>query len=135
MTSRRLQRKQRNRGAATVELALCLPMLLLIIFGAVEGGSMIYLKQALVQTAYEGAKVGIKPNATNADVVAATQSVLGGRSLDRAVVTTNPTNIESARRGDQIIISVSAPGDSNSLFPFGPFKGRNVSVQAVMIKE
>ena len=135
MTKRRLQRKQLKRGAATVELALCLPMLLLIIFGAVEGASMIFLKQALVQSAYEGSKVAIKPNSTNADVAAATQSVLGGRSLDSAVVTTNPTNIESANRGDQVIVTVSAPSDSNSLFPFGPFQGRTVSVQAVMIKE
>ena len=136
MNSRTLHRKSLNRrGAATVELALCLPMLLLIAFGAVEGASMIFLKQALVQSAYEGAKVAIKPNATNADIAAATQSVLGGRSLTNAVVTINPTNIGSAERGDLIIITVSAPSDANSVFPFGPFQGRTVSSDAVMIKE
>ncbi len=123
------------RGTATVELALCLPMIVLITFGAVEGASMIFLKQTLAQAAYEGAKVAIHRNATNADVTAATQRVLAGRALNDVTVNLNPSNIRSARRGDLITIEVIAPSDANSIFPFGPFKGRVVAGRAVMVKE
>ena len=126
---------RRRRATATVELALCLPLIVLVAFGAVEGASMIFLKQTLVQSAYEGAKVAIKRNATNADVNAATQAVLGGRTLNDVTIEMNPSNIQSARRGDIVTIRVIAPSDANSIFPFGPFQGRLVSGQAVMVKE
>ncbi len=124
-----------RRGTATVELALCLPLIVLVAFGTVEGASMIFLKQTLVQTAYEGTKVAIHRNATNDDVNAAIQSVLDGRSLTGVTVEFNPTNIRSARRGDLVTIRVMAPSDANSIFPFGPFKGHLVSGRAVMVKE
>ncbi len=127
--------RKRRRGTATVELALCLPVIVLIAFGAVEGASMIFLKQTLVQSAYEGAKVAIRRNVTSADVEAATRSVLAGRSLQQARVEINPSNIELARRGDVILVRVTAPGDANSLFPFGPLQGREVAATAVMVKE
>ena len=43
-------------GNATVELAVCLPVLVLIIFGSLQASSMYFLRQAMVQSAYEGVK-------------------------------------------------------------------------------
>jgi Flp pilus assembly protein TadG len=125
----------RRPGTATVELALCLPLIVLVAMGAIEGASLIFLKQNLTQSAYEGAKLAILPGTTNADVERATQQVLVGRTLDNARVETNPVNIASARRGDLIIVRVVAPSDSNSLFPFGIFSTRNVAGTAVMARE
>lgn len=127
--------RKRRQGTATVELALCLPLIVLVAMGAIEGASLIFLKQNLTQSAYEGAKLAILPGTTNADVARATQQVLVGRTLDNARVETNPVNIASARRGDLIIVRVVAPSDSNSLFPFGIFSTRNVAGTAVMAKE
>lgn len=112
-----------------------MPMIVLVTFGAVEGASMIFLKQSLVQSAYEGSKVAIRRDSTNADVEAATRAVLAGRALEQARVEINPSNLESARRGDIITVRVTAPSDANSIFPFGPFQGREVVGTAVMVKE
>lgn len=129
------QARTRRRGTATVELAICLPLIVLVAMGAIEGASLIFLKQNLTQSAYEGAKLAITRGATNAAVVQATQQVLVGRTLDRARVETRPRNIASARRGELITVRVVAPSDSNSLFPFGVFSTRNVVGTAVMAKE
>lgn len=129
------KRKKKRLGAATVELAICLPLIVLITFGGIEGASMIFTKQALVSSAYEGIKVAVGKNATEDSVIAATQSVLDGRLLDATTVEIDPTNFADAEKGTFITVTVSCPGDANSVFPFGPFEGRQLSVQAVMVKE
>jgi len=132
-----IKRKQKTKrlGTATVELAVCIPLIVLVTFGGIEGASMIFTKQALVSSAYEGIKVAVGRNATQADVVAAAQTVLDGRTLDATSITIEPTNFADVDRGTLITVTVSAPGDANSVFPFGPFQGRQLSVSAVMAKE
>lgn len=128
-------RRLNRRGTASVELALCLPVLVLIALGAVEGASLIFLKQALVQSAYEGVKTAVRRDSTASEVEAATRAVLAGRTLDNARVEINPARLDQARRGELIRIRVTAPGDANSLLPFGPFRDREISATAVMVKE
>ena len=50
----------RRRGAATVELAVCLPVIFLLSMGAMEGASLIFLRQAMVQSAYEAVKEAVR---------------------------------------------------------------------------
>ena len=47
-----------RRGAALVEFALILPLLLLFVFGIIEFGSMLLTYQAVGQLAREGARSG-----------------------------------------------------------------------------
>ena len=118
-----------------MELAVCLPLIVLVTFGGIEGASMIFTKQAMVSSAYEGIKIAVSPNATQADVVAASEAVLDGRLLDDATFTIEPANFRDVNRGELIKVTVTAPGDANSVFPFGPFQGRELSVSATMAKE
>ena len=46
-------------GAAAVEFALILPVMLLFIFGIIEFGLFMYNKQVLTNACREGARVGI----------------------------------------------------------------------------
>lgn len=55
---RRPTRKRKRRGAAVVEFAVCLPVIIIIVFGAIEAASLLFLKQALIQSAYERRKSG-----------------------------------------------------------------------------
>ncbi len=133
-------RRQRSngllrRGAAVVEFAVCLPLIVLIVFGGIEAASMLFLRQTLVQAAYEGVKTGAKVNGTAARATDSANAVCDGRNLQNVTVTINPSDLSTLERGEIIEITVSAPGDENSVFPFGPFAGKDVVATAVMVKE
>lgn len=128
------RRGSNRKGAAVVEFAVCLPVILLIVLGSIEGASMLFLRQTLVQASYEGAKVAIRTGDKSLAETAVNQ-VANGRRVQGLRFDTTPTDLASAQPGDVVTITVSAPGDSNSLFPFGPFKNRIVSAEARMIRE
>ena len=127
--------QQRRFGAATVEFAVCLPVIVLLVFGGIQSASMLFLRQTLVQASYEGIKTAVKTGGNLADAEAAAQSVTDGRNLEDVSILIEPSDIENVERGQIIRITVSAPGDNNSVFPFGPFAGKNISASAVMVKE
>ena len=51
--------KIRQNGAATVEFAIILPMLVFLVFGIIEFGLMFYNKQILTNASREAARVAI----------------------------------------------------------------------------
>lgn len=131
---RRLATARRRRGAATVELAILLPLIVVVTLGSIEAASMIFLRQALVQSAYEAAKVIVKTG----DEDLARANALGvtkGRRINGVTIEFDPTDPSTAERGELIRVMVSAPGDSNTSIPFGVFRGRSVAAQASMIRE
>jgi hypothetical protein len=48
-----------NRGASMVEFAIVLPLLLLLVFGIIEFGLIVYNKQILTNACREGARAGV----------------------------------------------------------------------------
>lgn len=51
-----------KKGAALVEFALLLPLLLLLVAGSIEFGLIFYNKQVITNASREGARAGITPN-------------------------------------------------------------------------
>lgn len=51
-------RAARDRGAAAVEFALVLPVLLLLVLGSIDWGYFFYVQQVVTNAAREGARVG-----------------------------------------------------------------------------
>lgn len=49
----------KNKGAAVVEFAVVLPILLLLVFGIIEFGFLLYNKAMLTNASREAARVGI----------------------------------------------------------------------------
>ena len=70
-----------RRGQTMVEFALILPVLLLIIAGIIDFARAYMVVQVLTNAAMEGARVGILPGRTQAQVQAAVNQVLGTSSL------------------------------------------------------
>jgi Flp pilus assembly protein TadG len=62
-----------DRGAAAVEFALCLPILLLLVFGIIDFGRALNAQITLTQAAREGVRLAAL-GFSNADVQARTQS-------------------------------------------------------------
>ena len=51
--------KLNERGAVAVEFALLLPVVLLILFGTIDFGMMMYGREIVTNAAREGARAGI----------------------------------------------------------------------------
>lgn len=107
---------------------------MLIVLGTIEAGSLLFLKQTLVQAAYEGAKVAIA-SGDEARVNQAVGAVVASRNLNNVQVQFTPSDIANVPAGETITITISAPGDSNSFIPFGPFENQIVQTSASMVRE
>jgi Flp pilus assembly protein TadG len=79
--------RNRDRGAAAVEFALLLPLLLLLVFGIIDFGRAINAQITLTQAAREGARLAAlgQPN-----VVSRTQAAATGLSPVTVTVTSCP---------------------------------------------
>ena len=124
-----------RRAVAASELAVCLPILVLLVLAMIESCTMIFLKQALTVAAYEGIRTSIEPNSTTANVEAACNAVLTDRRVNDAKITITPTNFQSIARGQYITVTVSAPAGKNSVIPDSFFSGRTLAGSATMMKE
>lgn len=82
-----------RRGAALVELAIVLPVLLLLIFGIVEFGQIMFIRHTLINAAKEGAMRATLPGATPEVVTARVRQVLdnGGLTGYDVTVTFTPS--------------------------------------------
>ena len=108
-----------RRGTAVVELAICLPVLTLVIFGSIEACNVIFLKQTLIEAGYEGALVGSQTRATEAEIVQRVQNVLTARNIVGANVSVdgNGTNFNALRPGDLFTVHVDATVAGNIHVP------------------
>ena len=127
-------RRPKRVGAAVVEFAVCLPLIVLIVLGTIEAGSLLFLKQTLVQAAYEGAKVAITTGDSD-QVEAVVDLVAASRDLNEVSVQFTPADIASVPAGEIITLTLTAPGDDNSLIPFGVFRNLTVEASASMVRE
>lgn len=112
------QRSQRSktRGAATVETAVCLPLFVIIVFGTLESCNLMFLRQGLLQAAYEGARVAIVPNAKSENVVEQVERILVQRDIQSSAIRIIPTDFDSAPFGTEVTVEVDAqPGANNQL--------------------
>ena len=54
----------KNKGAAAIETALLLPLTILLIFGMIEFGLLLYNRQIITNASREGARAGIVVSTT-----------------------------------------------------------------------
>ena len=127
--------RRRRRGVAATELAVCLPIVVLLVLGTIEACSMVFLKQSLAIAAYEGARTAIVPGATKAEVEAACQQILAERNVSGGTVTVKPSNIDALNPGDFVDVTVSAPCNTNSVVPNKFYRGRTLKSTASMMIE
>ena len=124
-----------RRAAASVELALFMPILLCLIWGAIEACTMIYLKQSLTVAAYEGARTAIAAEATTESVDARCRQVLKERSVNDASIALDPADVAIVDIGQYITVTASAPCNANSVLPGWFFSNATLEGRATMMKE
>lgn len=134
---RRAVRRQTDcrRGAAAVEFAVCLPLLVLLVFGSIEASSMIFLKQTLNLAAYEATREAIRNGCSNADGTLRAQQILDGRSISGSQIQFTEGESLDADRGDEVVVEVSAPSADNSPLIGRFISNRVLTARVVMIKQ
>lgn len=73
---------QNNRGVAAVELALCLPILIVLVFGSIEVGLLFYNEQVITNASREGARAGIVAGTTNGDIEDIVENYCNGKLIN-----------------------------------------------------
>jgi len=132
---RRTKSSCNRRGVAAAELAVCLPIVVLLVIATIESCSALFLKQSLTASAYEGVRAAIKKGATAASVQTASNQILADRRIQSSQVTLTPASIATLKPGDFIDVTVSAPCSPNSPVPMTFFRGRTLSAKASMMVE
>lgn len=124
-----------RNGSAVIELAVCLPVITLLVLASLEGANMLFLRQAVVQSAYETARSAAKSTGSQAGATTLGTQVLAARRIVSPTITFDPVNVDSLDPGSVFTVNVAVPGDSRSITGIGPFNGLTIDAQATMLKE
>lgn len=134
-SQRRPNGRFRRRGAAIVELAVCLPVIALIVFASLEGANMLFVRQATVQAAYEAAKQGSRRDGTRAQADRLATQVLAARNINSPTITFLTGNPETTTSGSDVTVQVRVNSDDRLITGFRIFSGRQIEAIATMQKE
>ena len=143
LRSSRCSRIRKNRkwvttnrsGAAVVELAVCLPVVALVVFASLEGANLLFVRQAAVQAAYEAAKAGSRRDGTQAHSERIATEVLSARRISNPTITFVTGNPATTRSGTDVTIKVSVNSNDRLITGFRIFSGRQIEAAATMQKE
>jgi Flp pilus assembly protein TadG len=124
-----------RHGVAATELAVCMPVIVLIVLATIEACAMIFLQQSLSVAAYEGARVSLAPGAQASNVEAQCQLILDDRDVRGAQINVSPGDIPGAAAGTWINVETSAPFAQNSLVGGWLFGNRTLTASVQMVKE
>jgi Flp pilus assembly protein TadG len=108
-----LDLKQQRGGAAAVEMALLLPVMMLMLFGVVQLGFAIYTYNAMLNSARAGARLVVF-GTSSADAETAVRNELPGWVRPDATITITE-NVGGLAR-----VQVSVPGASAALLRLVP---------------
>ena len=119
---------------AVVELAVCLPAIVLLVVGSIEACSMVFVKQGLHIAAYEGIRRGILYDGTEDLVKSRCQQILNERRIKGATIELTPAQPETVAQGNEITVRITVPVVENSLMRLRFFDGQ-LEAEATMVKE
>ena len=117
-----------------VETAVTLPLLAVLVLGAIEAANAIFIKQSLTIAAYEAGKLAGRPGSTSTQAINRGQQILDARGITGYSVTVSPTITTATARGTQIVVTVTCPGDSASLGPLQVYTGKTLTKQVRMVR-
>ena len=131
----RNQGRRRRRGVAAVEFAVCLPVIILLVFGAIEASSILFLKQSQNVAANEGLRESNRLSSNTCGGVDRAENLLNARTVQDFEIQFPNGEAADADRGDEIVIEVSAPTLTNSPLAGQFVTNRVLTARVVMVKE
>lgn len=131
-----------------VEMALVLPVFLMLVLGIIEFGRALTIMNLVTNAAREGARMAVIDGTTNADVTTAVSTFLNqaiGKSASSATTTItvtaatgnpDPANqVGNALPRDLVTVKVQIPFNSVALIPGKYLTGRQLSSVSSMRHE
>ena len=112
-----------------------MPVIVMLVLGAVEATSMIFLKQSLQTAAYEATRQAILASSTDAEVLGRANNILNARQVNGFQVNFPLGSPEARNRGQLVSVQVTAPSAANSPLAGRFVRSRNIVVNTVMMKE
>jgi len=106
---RNRSRSHGERGAAAVEFALILPLLVMLVFGIIQFSIAYNRQQGLHAAAREGARIASLPQTTKTDITNRVTDSLTGITFESGptiTVTPNATKPCDQRSGQTVVVSV-----------------------------
>lgn len=96
--------KQNARGTAALELAILMPLLMLILFGIVDWGYAFYVDLTLTNAVREGARVGVTRQSSS-EAIADAQTVAG--NYIEHIGLNNQVNISANMVNEQLAVEAA----------------------------
>jgi hypothetical protein len=117
---------RRRGGGAVIEFAISFPLLLIVIFGAVDICERIFFKQSVSLVAYEGARLAARRSATSAHVLLRCQQMLRERRVENGEIFITPSVIDNLTPTTPITLTIRA---TRSSFGMGRYSTETSSFQ------
>jgi Flp pilus assembly protein TadG len=127
--------RSKRRAAALVELAVCMPVIVLVVFASLEGANMLFVRQATVQAAYEATKCASRRDGTRLQAERLAAEVLAARRINSLSITFVTGDPQATPSGSDVTVRVSANSDERLITGFQIFSGRQIEAVATMQKE
>lgn len=124
-----------RRGAAAAEAALCLPIFVVLTLGVIEACDGMFARQALLVSAYEGARVAIVPSANSENVEAQIRKITTERRIRGVSFSISPANFRDLPSGSEVTVTVRAPARENCFFGMGFFSRSTLEASTTMMTE
>lgn len=131
---RRAGRAGSRTGAAALEAAISVPLLITIVFGAIELSNAIFLRQSLNMAAYEAAKVVTRPGTNETLARTRCAEILNIRKVTTYTLTFTPTVNMATPRGTEVMVTLTATASNLSYGPVSFMAGKNVTSKVVMVR-
>ena len=127
-----MYRATRRRGLATLELAVILPLFVLLVFGLIEFGMVFYVRHHMVHAARDAARHLATEGATGAEARAVALNRLAPINASFSVAITVPP---PAASGGDVTVAITVPRNEVSLGIAGIAGATDVRTQVTMRKE
>ena len=111
------RKNSQRHGAVTVEFAITIPIVLLIVFASLELGFANMMYHTTEAAAYEAARAAIVPGATAQSATAKAQSILNTAGINSATIAISPADLSAPTQTVSVTISTRF-SDNLPLTPF-----------------
>lgn len=129
-----VERHGARSGTAAAELAVTLPLLVILVFGSMEMANAVFLRQSLNVGAYEAAKVVTRPGSNEELARTRCEEVLAVRKVSNYTLTFSPTVTTATPRGTAVTVTLTAPASNLSYGPVRFMAGRSITSTVVMVR-